>query len=165
MTSACVIAACAAGGYIANTYNNQNEQNPAIYAAWSQQKGSILYYRVNFRLYLHFNSINIVENTGDFYVGSVFAPIRTTLLNTVTVEPKTIARSHKFSIDINKCPEGISKYVESNIEKFTNSSVWQAYKEDIINKYLEDIQIKYNVILDKDALDYTTQYCWEIEYV
>lgn len=157
MNSACIIAACAA-----NSRNNPINRGPWMYTACIDNKLEI-YYKINFRMYFHFNSIRVVRPVEEAYTGSVYAPVKTLFVQPVIVNARTIAKAYSFSVIASKCPNGPDKYVEDNLERFTNSAVWESAKEEIINEYLENIKQKYNIILDKNSLDYSIQYCWDVD--
>jgi hypothetical protein len=158
MNSACIIAACAAGAH------NRQKKNHNMYTQYFDKNFEI-YYKVNFRMYLHFLPITYVKHTNEVYLGSIYAPYNQIALETVCTEPKSIAKQHSFTIRANKCPNGPEAYIKDNLEKFTSSDIWKQYKEELINVYLVEMQEKYNIIIDRTALDYTEQFCWNIECV
>lgn len=153
MNSACLIAACA---------SSSRNTNPDKYVTYTTFNYEWLY-KVKFRMYIHFNPINVVRPIEDGYFGSIYAPIKTTFIDTVIVEPKTVAQEYGFFISSEKAKPNIDKYIEANIERFTGSSLWDIYKTETINKYIEDIKKKYNVIVDESSLDYSIQYIWEVQ--
>lgn len=157
MNNACLIAACAA----ASRRNNK----PKEYATWFTTDNFDLYYIVNFRMYFYFNSLKAVTPikkplTNPF---GGFIPESVTYIKPITIEGKTIAKSHSFPLKADKCKNGPKKYVEENLERYTTSSVWDSAKEEIIEMYLEEIKNTYGIILERNSISYTTQYCWNIE--
>ena len=156
MNNACLIAACAAA--------SRRNQNPRLYTTYIDFKDNT-YYKVNFRMYLHFNPIMIVCPEEEGYVGSYFAPVLTNFIKTVQLESKTIAQQHSFMINSKKCKNGIDKYIENNLESFTGSTIWNLYRNEIIDKYVTDINRKYNIELDKSSVDYSIQFVYEVDSV
>lgn len=154
MNSACIIAACAAGA------RRRNEQKN-----YSQYFDSNLelYYKVNFRMYIHFNRVKAIRPTEDVYIGSIYAPFKAIMIEPVLIEACSVAKQHTFSLAASKCPNGPDKYIEENLEKYISSTIWKIDRDEIIEKYKQDIKNKYNIILDNSYLDYSVQYCWEIE--
>ena len=155
MNSACIIAACAANA----RRINQQHQNYTQYLS----RDFDLYYKINFRMYVHFRPIKIIKPEGDDYIGSVYAPFRATLMVPAQIEAKTVAKQRTFKVKANDCLNGPYKYVKDNLERYTSSDLWQLDKEDIINNYIEEVQKEHNIILDKSYLDYTIQHCWEVD--
>ncbi len=154
MNSACIIAACAA-----SARRQQESKNYSQYFT----KDLELYYRVNFRMYVHFNSIKAIRPTEDVLIGSIYAPFKVTMIEPVTIEACSVAKQHSFSLRASKCPKGPDAYVKENLNKYTSSGIWQIAKKEIIDKYKQDIKDKYNIILDDSYLSYSIQYCWEID--
>jgi hypothetical protein len=155
MNSACIITACAA-----HRRTSQGHNNYAYYTT----KDYELYYRVHFRMYLHFKPIDIVAPTGeDNYIGSIYAPVIQRELKRVHIDAQSIMYPWSFSVRADKCSNGIDDYIQEHISEYENSSIWELGKEEILNKYLDELKRKYNVILDKNSPDYTIQYCWEVD--
>lgn len=154
MNSACIIAACAA-----NARARQQKDN---YKQYITNKDFEVYYKVNFRMYLHFNSITIVSPTEKAYLGSIFAPYEVTCVKPVKVPATTIAKARTFSVQAKKCVNGPDQYVKDNLSRFENSEIWESEKFKIESEYLNDIEKRYNIILDRSSLDYTVQFCWDI---
>ena len=155
MNSACIIAACAA-----NARRHNEQSTPKEYLT----KKLEVYYKVRFRMYLHFNSITtIIPSAEEVFVGSIFAPVKVHELKTITIPASTIAREHIFSVAASKCPNGPDRYVEDNLERFKNSLVWSFYKHELTDKYKADVKDKFGVTLEDSAVDCTIQYCWEID--
>lgn len=121
------------------------------------------YFNVNFKMYLHFNSLQAVTPTEIAYTGSVYAPIKNIIIKPIVIPANTLVGQYSFSLKNYKCPKGPADFVEKNLLRFTGSAVWDTIKEKLINDYLKFIENKYNIILEKRSLDYTTQYCWEIQ--
>lgn len=162
MNSACIIAACAAHS---RAMQNNDER---MYVRSIDQDLNI-YFHVIFRMYVHFNSIDIIninenEPLSDFYTGCII-PISTCNLNTIKTIPESIAKEHCFLINSKKCPQGIDRYIADNINEFTDSSIWEIYKDEIIKMYLKRLEEKYNIIIDENYLDYNIQFCYEVESV
>ena len=156
MNNACIIAACAV-----NSRNQKKAHN--MYAHYFDKDFEI-YYHINFRMYLHFRPITVVAPTGEtFYIGSYYAPVLMNEIKPITLEAQSIAKQHTFSLKASKCKNGPDKYIEEHIDDFTSSQIWGYAKEEIISMYLDKVNKKYNIDLDKSSLDYTTQYCWEVE--
>lgn len=155
MNSACLIAACAV---------SKRQQNPQYYNTYLDFRGNV-YYGVNIRMYIHFNPITIVKPVEEAYYGSYFAPIPTTIIDTVKLEAKTLAKEHHFTVNSDKCKPTIEKYVESRLNDFIGSGIWELYKNEMIDMYITDINKKYNIDLDKSSLDYSIQYVWEVDCV
>ena len=154
MNSACIIAACAASARA-----NQQKNN---YKQYVTSKDCETYYKVNFRMYLHFNPITIVTPVEKVYLGSVFAPYEVTSIKPVKVPATTIAKARSFSVQAKKCVNGPDQYIKDNISRFESSEIWEAEKAKIEFEYLNDIEKRYNVILDRNSLDYSVQFCWDI---
>ena len=154
MNSACIIAACAASA--------RRQQESKNYSQYFTQDLE-LYYRVNFRMYVHFNSIKAIRPTEDVLIGSIYAPFKVTMIEPVTIEACSVAKQHSFSLRVSKCPKGPDAYIKENLNKYTSSGIWQIAKKEIIDKYKQDIKDKYNIILDDSYLSYSIQYCWEID--
>jgi hypothetical protein len=155
MNSACIIAACAANA------RRNNDKGHNMYAHYFT-KDYEFYYKVHFRMYLHFMPVSFVKYDKEVYLGSIFAPYKQFALETATTEPRSIAKQWTFSIKASKCPKGPDKYVKDNLEQFTSSDVWKYSKEELIEEYVTEMQNKYNILIDKSALDYTVQYCWNV---
>ena len=154
MNNACLITACAVASHNRNKVHNN-------YAHWVDRNFDI-FYKVHFRMYLHFNSFDAIvpcENTVDIFTGIIsFAPLKR-----VHIAPQSLAKQYTFTLYDSKCPNGPDEYIKTNIEKYINSDIWEFSKNEIINTYVEDVKSKYNITLDKSALDYNIQYCWEVE--
>lgn len=155
MNNACIIAACAA---------SKRNQNANRYTQYLSSDNSI-YYRVNFRMYIHFNPITIVYPCEKGYLGSIYAPYETTFIRPAYIDGQTLWQQHTYSVNSKNAKPNIDTYIENNIERYTNSAMWRFTKQEIIDKYLDDIKKKYNVILDESSLDYSIQYVWEVESI
>lgn len=156
MNSACIIAACAAAAH-----RNNNTQNPAQYVT---NKDFDIYYKVAFRMYLHFNPIYVIAPVEKVFLGSVFAPYEELRIEPKQVPATTIAKERTFMINAKKCPKGPDAFVKENLEQFQASEIWASEKDSIINQYLSEIEERYNIKLDKEYshLDYSVQFCWEV---
>lgn len=156
MNNACLIAA---------TVTSRRNNKPKEYATYFTTDNFDLYYRVNFRMYFHFNSLKAVTPIKEPLTNPSggFIPESVTYIKPLIIEGRTIAKSHSFPLKADKCKDGPDKYVEANLERYTTSSVWDNAKEEIIEMYLEGIKDTYGITLERNSISYTTQYCWEIE--
>lgn len=151
MNSACIIAACAA-----NARNNSSAK-PQNSCGHTE-----VYYKVEFRMYLHFNQITIVTPVEKVYLGSIYAPYQQLLVKPVKVPGQTIATVRTFYLAASKCKKGPDKYLEDRLEDFKKSPTWLSEKTALENEYLDYIKRTYNIELTRDSLDYYEQFCWEI---
>lgn len=158
MNSACIIAACATSSR--NAQENSSDMCTSYFRDTTQ-----VYYKVKLRKYYYFDSMALVTPIeSPYYVGSIYAPLKfDVLLDTVNVEPKTLMIEHHFYINTKECSDGIDNYIKDNMSRFTSSGIWELKDQQVINKYLSEINNKYNIELIRDSLDFTTQYCWEVE--
>lgn len=137
-------------------------KNPEFYTTY-YTKNFELYYRVNFRKYYHFDSINLVKPVGEFYTGSIYAPYKSLFITPIQIPGDTLVVSHNFSISCDGIDGDIDKYIEDNIDRFVQSSVWNGSDEKAINMYLKRIADKYNVSLETDCLNYTNAFYWQVD--
>lgn len=156
MNNACLIAACTP-----HSCNNSINKGPWMYTNYKDD----FYYKVKFRMYMYFDSINIVMPIEEVYVGSVYAPIKETHIKPVKVESQILAREHVFTVNISKIDTSIDTYIKNNLHRFINSTIWSLYKDEMIAKYLKHVKDKYNVILDESSVEYSIQYCWEVDAI
>jgi hypothetical protein len=159
MNSACVIAACSNGAY-------KKEHEP--YSEYIDSDFNV-FYVLKVRKYYHFEPMILVTNQTDLCTNLFGKYIcqSDVLLKTVKAEPKSLFIEHHFSIYKDKCSNSIGKnvfeYVEQNIERFISSSVWDSSDEQALNTYIKELNRKYNITIDKNSLEYTNQFCWEVE--
>lgn len=158
MNSACIIATCAAS-------RHNREEHYAQYACLDATSDISVYYNVMVRKYFHFNSISITIPEIDCLAVRCGDNISKcdTFLKRVTLEPKTIAKQYSFCLPANKCKNGVDNYIKEHISEYENSTIWKLFDDEAINMYLDEVKRKYNIELDTSALDYNTQYCWEVE--
>ena len=143
--NAALIAACAV--------SSRRDRQPKLHRYLFADNFDELYYEINFRMYIHFNSIDFIT-TDDV-----------SLFKRVKIEPQSIVKQRSFMLAVDKCPKGPDKYVEENIHKYIDSYLWEIDKKEIINKYKSEIEKKYNIIIDNRYFDYNIQYIWEVESV
>lgn len=158
MNSACIIAACAANARAA-----QKKKDLKLYAHYFDKDFEI-YYKIKFRMYLHFNPIEAIKPSEQEYLfGSVYAPFKAKTLQKVSIPPMSLAKEHIFLIHESRCPSGPDKFVKDNTKRFEETSIWKAAKEELTKKYIDDVTEKYGVTLDNSYLNYSVQYCWEVD--
>ena len=147
MNAACIIAACAAG----SVRRQQQNKEPKVYFTSNFD----IFYVVKIRKYLHFRPITTVHIVPDDLFGN--------RLESIHIDGQTIATQHNLSIDGDKCHNNPHQFVKENIERYKHSSLWDVETEEMIVKYLSYVKNNYNIELDRSALDYTEQFCWEVE--
>ena len=156
MNAACLIAACAV---------NARRRKPEHYNVYFD-KDFQFYYKVKLRKYYHFDNTTLVKaNYEPCYMGSIYAPFcqSEVQITPVQVAAKSIAVEKIFTVYSKNCPNGIDSYMEDNLDKYIESSIWYASDSEVLYTYIEALNNKYNIDLDKSSLKYTTQYCWEVE--
>lgn len=152
MNNACLLAACAVNTHKRKTYNQRLD------------KDFNLYYKIKLKKYYHFEAIKvatIVENPHSTFLDKHIVPTAV-MFKPVQVEPKSIGIEKIFTVCSKNCPNGIDKYVEDNLNKYTELGIWYQSDRDAVYTYIDEIKRKYNTDLEPDSLRYTTQFCWEI---
>lgn len=125
---------------------------------WTDFKGNF-YYKVIVRQYIHFNPINIPIPIGEYYYGSIYAPYKQLDLKIVTIQSDTYMQQHSFTIkDYN-----VENHFDKVKEQISNSDIFKLYESELVKRYLDEIKEKYNVVLDRNSVDYYTQLCFEVK--
>lgn len=137
----------------------KRNKNPEFYVSYFTKDFDI-YYQVAVRKYYHFEPLNLIKPIGEFYTGSIYAPYKSLFIEPVQIPGDTVVVEHKFSILASKCPNGIDKYMEENIDRYTQSTVWNGSDRKAINMYLNRLANTYNVNLEADCLDYSNAFYW-----
>lgn len=153
MNAACIIAACAASARnAAKAVNNH----------CSSTEEAEVYYKVKLRKYYHFEAMNLISYEGEYFTGSVYAPVITPFVRPVKVPARTIAIENSFYVAASKCPKGVDRYIKDNLDDFSASVIWQTNDQKVLNKYINELNSELKIDLDPKSLTYTTQYCWEV---
>lgn len=152
MNTACVITTCATNA------RNVAKDDPSSF--FSRDTDNL--YRVNLRLYLYFDEIIIAAPVGNFYTGSIFAPVETLFVKPVTISSQVLAKLHTFSIEAKSLEDAII-YVNNHIDEFKNSIVWNSAESEIVNTYIEAIEEDYNIKLEIPSIKYRTQFIWDVD--
>jgi hypothetical protein len=145
MNSACIIAACAANARV-------RKKEAHVHIPVEE-----LYYKVSLRKYYYFkpmawsSPIRYNEYTNTFS------------MSTTEIEARTFAIASSFSVRASKCPNGIDEYIKSNLDTITATDEWKAQEEKVLADYVSEIKKWYNIVLDSEVLNYTTEYYWEVK--
>ena len=154
MNAACIIAACAASARRNSAGNS--------YVGAGESKGFEVYYNVKLRKYYYFEDMTLVSYEGDYFTGSIYAPVVTRFVKPVKIPAKTIAMEQRFSISASKCPNGIDEYIRANLDDINSSIVWRENDSTVIDKYINELNKSLNIKLDPASLKYTSQFYWEV---
>lgn len=153
MTSACLIAACAA-----NARAHKKEEP-------KQVSTEELYYKVALRKYYYFKPLNIIphfEPTGFPELGRTTEP-PAVVISPVAIDAMTSAIATSFSVKESLCPNGIDEYVRSNLDRIMATSEWKARHAQVLTDYIYTIKNQYNIDIEPQYLNYTTEYYWEVK--
>lgn len=161
MNSACLIAACASN---VRNINNKIETKKNLF-----EFNGELYYHLTVRKYYHFEQITLVAPIKNRPVSAAFSdnfiPESTVYIETVTAPARTFAQSHCFYINSKDCPNGINKYLETNLSRYTESSIWEFADAKVNKEYLDYIKRIYDIDLKPECRIMTTQFCVEVNPV
>ena len=155
MNSACIIAACAA-----------HARNTTIKPVTQQLTEDLeIYFTVKFRYYLHFNQIKTVKPNGakmGIFNNSEYAVSDMSIICPVIIPATTLAEERQFTFRKSQCPKGPDAFIKEHLEEFTQSGIWLLSQDNLVYKYIDDVQKKYGILLDRSAVDFSTQFCWEV---
>lgn len=153
MNSACIIAACAA-----------HARNNTIKPVTQQLTEDLeVYFTVKFRYYLHFNQIKTVKPNKvkmDIFNNSAYTDM--SIICPVDIPATTLAEERQFTVRKSRCPKGPDAFIKEHLEEFAQSGIWLLSRDKLVYKYIDDVQRQYGILLDKSAVDFSTQFCWEI---
>lgn len=150
--SACIIAACAA-----NARARKKEEPVGI----SKEE---LYYNVTLRKYYYFEPLNIIPHfePAIFPELTTGAEIPAVTINPVTVDARTYAIASSFSVKESLCTNGIDEYIKNNLDVITSTSEWKARHAQVLADYVYTIKNQYDIDVEPEYLNYTTEYYWEV---
>ena len=80
----------------------------------------------------------------------------------VIIPATTLAEERQFTFRKSQCPKGPDAFIKEHLEEFTQSGIWLLSQDNLVYKYIDDVQKKYGILLDKSAVDFSTQFCWEV---
>lgn len=154
MNTASIIAAC--------VVNSHNRNKQAV--KYNSDLLESIYYRVTFKKYYYFKAISmyIPTNIGN----KIFSPTSQTLcadtvFKTVKVPEFTFAVSYNFYVSSSKCPNGLTKYIQDNLDSIMSYPIWQVYDEQVLHNYKAMLNKKYNIDVNSMPFEYTTKFFWE----
>lgn len=164
MNSALMTACVAASR---NKYSNDTKME---FDERTLEFNSDTYYELTVRKYYHFESLTIVAPTErddalQFYSKDSSIPSSTVHIKTVTIPPQTVAKSHCFYLSTEDCSNGVEEYLEKNLNRYTNSSIWDFADEQVAKEYLDYVKRFYNVDLKPECKIMTAQFCTEVNLV
>ena len=144
-TSACIIAACAA-----NARARKKEEPVRI-------PTEELYYKVTLRKYYYFKPMTWTSPIEYNESSNTYS------MRAIDVEARTSAIMSSFSVRASKCHNGIDEYISSNLDILIANDEWKAQEEKVLADYVSEIKKYYNIALDPEVLNYTTEYYWEVK--
>jgi hypothetical protein len=142
----------------------EREKRPAIRLVGFDD----IYYHLTVRKYYHFEPLTIVAPTKKkdakhSYRNNSFIPSSEVPIETVTVPPRTVARTHCFFVSSKECSDGIANYLEKALDRYRTSSIWECADKVVMEEYLDYIKRIYNVDLKLNCDIVTTQFCMEVD--
>lgn len=124
-------------------------------------------YELSVRKYYYFESIIIVAPTKQGEVSArsfddKYIPASNVYIETVAIPAKIAVRTHCFRISDEDSSNGINKYLEENLNRYTDSSIWEVADAGVAKEYLDYVKRFYNVDLKPECKIMTTQFCTEV---
>ena len=84
-------------------------------------------------------------------------------LNATKIESQTIGYSQEFLFDIGS-GYNMTKCSKLAVEKYSSSEFWEHQDQEVVDIYLKNLKVDKNIILDKNKVEYTTEFYWDVDF-